>query len=392
MRKAEDIRAEISAAAEVIIAKANERLKPAGISLSFDFLHDDLVVMADGNEVFGMPPINAKTTKHRLAKEVKRFVESQLQSIEAEAAEAPVEPAAPVNAIPVVEERPAEQAVQPIAQDARSERRFERSERAGRRNRHERSERAEKSDRRRKIDAEILTWCGAVLDRLHGQVRAANRKLEELVANAGIDMSSVAIGLSLDSAGIYVYSGETPAFAYPRVGRPETVFDKVKDGIWNAFDATRSAIEFDATKKRLADQLEASVGSVARRMSAADEQIVDCVEQSVRSANRTLEVCSHRAMKAAYGTEDAKFEISGFSGGVVVSLGGKPCSVINFPRYGSNFTVEKTLKFIPGHIAAMAESRRKYLAKVETAFQKEELLHEYSAQLDELQDKLVAIA
>lgn len=242
---------------------------------------------------------------------------------------------------------------------------------------------------------------------LYFLVEKANRRLAEATKGGfPFTMEEVQMRWECDSVGIYVYSGNVPVAVGKRIGNtPASVFRDIKEAVWKTVDATRSTVE---RRKGIRDDAEKLKGASAKIEKAAEAlraaglptdllesacdqeasaEIVRAVQATVRSANRGLFLYYGDACTAIYGSlAHARLSVSGFAGGIVVSVGGKPVLVSRFPKVGNVRTVEKTVDFLTTELETIAESRREYLAAVQRNIKTEAKLREAAKKIADAED------
>ena len=245
----------------------------------------------------------------------------------------------------------------------------------------------------------------AVMEVVNQTIEAANVKMAE-ITNGGFPFTydEVKMTAEYDSAGIYVKSGETPVCAIVRAGNPAGVIREIKDAVWSLVDDTRTAVERRASIKADADALVSEAEQKEKAIEAlksaglstdmlggvdatAAEAVVEAAKKAVRNANKGLFMAIGNLMPL----NEAKMTVKGYSNGVVILAGGKPCLVTRFPRDLNNKGVERTLKFIAADIAALDGSRRRYFERVRRDADRTERLRACAAELDRA-NSLVAAA
>lgn len=230
----------------------------------------------------------------------------------------------------------------------------------------------------------------------------ANARLSEIVSGGfPYTMDDVKFSLSFDSAGLYVHSGNTPVISVARAGDPDGVIREIRSAVWETVDLTRSAVERRRGLKSEADALASHGEEVEKavaalkaaglsadllRASAVPEEVAEAAfsaaDEAVKEANKGLSLYFLDAVAALGGRDAVKLRIRRYAGGFVVEAGGKPCLVSRFPKTGSNKTVERMIAFIKADIAALGESRRRYLSEVRDAIERENRLHEIACRID----------
>lgn len=237
-------------------------------------------------------------------------------------------------------------------------------------------------------------------------IEKANATLREIV-KGGFPFSyeEVALSSEEDSAGIYVRSGQTPVCSVARAGSQAGAIREIKDAIWRMVEATRTAVERRGSLKAEADELEADCEKREKAIAAlaaaglssdmiadfdkdAARAVVEAVRKAVHKANLGLVLKYEDACDAV---GDAKLHVRGFSGGLVVMAGGKPCLISRYPKVANNKTVERMIAFLKADIAALAESRSWYLDKVQKEAERAQRLHEIAARIDSANAQLKAM-
>lgn len=237
----------------------------------------------------------------------------------------------------------------------------------------------------------------------------ANQELEVAV-NGGYPFSieDVVMTVVTDSAGLYVHSGNTPVISISRANA-KGMGRVAKSSIWNVVNSTRSTVERRVAQKAEADALEEESGKLTRAAEAlkaagidtsvlgagvnldAAKAIADAAKKAVREANRGVYLYYGDVCDALYGgRKESLLQVRGYSGGVVVLAGGKPCLVTRFPKVENNSTIERTIAFVQADIKAIAESRRKYFQTVKSELEKAQLMHEKAAAIDAANAEIAA--
>ena len=237
----------------------------------------------------------------------------------------------------------------------------------------------------------------------------ANEELMVAV-NGGYPFSieDVVMTVVTDSAGLYVHSGNTPVISISRANA-KGMGRVAKSSIWNVVNSTRSTVERRVAQKAEADALEEESGKLTRAAEAlkaagidtsvlgagvnldAAKAIADAAKKAVREANRGVYLYYGDVCDALYGgRKESLLQVRGYSGGVVVLAGGKPCLVTRFPKVENNSTIERTIAFVQADIKAIAESRRKYFQTVKSELEKAQLMHEKAAAIDAANAEIAA--
>jgi hypothetical protein len=218
-------------------------------------------------------------------------------------------------------------------------------------------------------------------------VEHANKRLAEITAEGfPFSFEEVKMTVRTDSAGIYIYSGATPVCAVYRKGAD--VIRQIKEAIWTTVDATKVAVERRAGLKAEADAMANEAEQRERAKNAllaaglstdmlddginadAAKAVVAVAEKAVKTANQGLFLLTGGYLSV----KDAKMRVEAYSGGVVVTAGGKPCLVTRFPKLFNSKGIERMTAFMTSEISALNESRRRYFAEI----------NEISAKVDEI--------
>lgn len=249
---------------------------------------------------------------------------------------------------------------------------------------------------------ESATTFSGVMSDADRIVNDANATLEEIVKGGfPYTIEEVRMSISSDSAGIYVHSGNTPVISVARAGDPEGVVREIRSAVLETVDITRAAVERRGKMKEEADNLAscgeevekaiaalraAGISTDLLKVSAIPAEIADDVfkaaEAAVRDANKGISLNFGSAVTALGGREAVKLRVTRHPGGLVVEAGGKPCLVTRFPKTANAAAAQRTVEFIKADIAALGESRRRYLAEVRDSIDREDRLHEIACRLD----------
>lgn len=249
---------------------------------------------------------------------------------------------------------------------------------------------------------ERATTFAGVMQDAERIVDDANATLEDIVKGGfPYTIDEVRMSVSSDSAGIYVHSGNTPVISVARAGDPEGVVREIRSAVLETVDITRSAVERRGKMKEEADDLASCGVEVEKAMAALRaagistdllkvsaipaeiaEEVFEAAEAAVREANRGMSLNFGSAVSALGGREAVKLRVNRHPGGFVVEADGKPCLVSRFPKTLNGEAVKRTVEFVKVSIAALGESRRRYLAEVRDAIEREERLHEIAVRLD----------
>ena len=239
-------------------------------------------------------------------------------------------------------------------------------------------------------------------------IEKANSTLREIVSGGfPFSYEEVILTSSEDSAGIYVSSGRTPVCSVARAGGQAGAIREIKEEVWRVVEATRTAVERRGSLKAEADALASDCEKREKAIAALDaaglssdmiegfdkeaaRAVVEAVRKAVHKANLGLLLRFEDACDAV-GDGDAKLHVRGFSGGLVVLAGGKPCLISRFPRVANNKAVERMIAFLKADIAALAESRAWYLEKVQKEAERAQRLHEIAARIDAADAQLKAM-
>lgn len=265
-----------------------------------------------------------------------------------------------------------------------------------------------------------------VLSCVEGYIAKANNDLKQIVASGfPFSYEEVIMSMTTDTAGIYVHSGLTPVCSVVRAGNPRRVLSEIEEAILNMVDDVRVAVErrshlkaqFDALKADSEDPLvaagldqaiiDAGVSNEAAeaiRMAtlkaikvANRGSRIECGEEAaeaIRMATMKAIKMANRGLRLEYGEEavlalgGAKLTMVGFSGGLAVLAGGKPCIISHFPKVGNNKTVENMICHIVEDVKALGESRRRYLKRLSQDFEREARLHEIASKIDSAEAEL----
>lgn len=218
-------------------------------------------------------------------------------------------------------------------------------------------------------------------------VEHANKRLAEITAEGfPFSFEEVKMTVRTDSAGIYIYSGATPVCAVYRKGAD--VVRQIKEAVWTTVDATKVAVERRAGLKAEADAManDAEQRERAKNALLAAGLSTDMIDDGINAdAAKAVVAAAEKAVKAAnqglflltggyLSVKDAKMRVEAYSGGVVVTAGGKPCLVTRFPKLFNSKGIERMTAFMTAEISALNESRRRYFAEI----------NEISAKVDEI--------
>lgn len=247
-----------------------------------------------------------------------------------------------------------------------------------------------------------------IMGKVTEMVKKANDILKKAVSGGfPFAFDEVEIKADMDTAGIYVRSGNTPVCAIARVGDPERVVKVIEDEILYTVNCTRTAVErrgklkaehealvkADKELKAAKAALEAQnlpVGLLGQGDEEVAKAIVSAAQKAVKEANRGLNLVFGHAVEAMGGLKAVRLCVHGYAGGLVVTANGKACMVTRFPKSRSNKTIEKMVEFIGAEVSALGDSRRRYMAEMEKALLHEEQLHEIAKKLDAANEQLVA--
>lgn len=247
-----------------------------------------------------------------------------------------------------------------------------------------------------------------IMGKVTEMVKKANEILKKAVSGGfPFVFDEVEIKADMDTAGIYVRSGNTPVCAIARVGDPERVLKVVEDEILYTVNCTRTAIErrgklkaehealvkADKDLKAAKAALEAQnlpVGLLGQGDEEVAKAIVSAAQKAVKEANRGLNLVFGHAVEAMGGLKAVRLCVHGYAGGLVVTANGKACMVTRLPKSRSNKTIEKMVAFIGAEVSALGDSRRQYMADLEAGLLREEQLHEIAKKLDVASEQLAA--
>ena len=234
--------------------------------------------------------------------------------------------------------------------------------------------------------------------RVDEMVRVANAKLAEVVKDGfPYTMEEVKIEATIEDLVVYVHSGNTPVCAeIARWGAFEA-FERTRNAVWQVLMDTRAAVERRKGLRKEAEELAAEEAKMAAAIEALKsanvnpdvlglvnsdmaKAVVSEVRKAVHEANRGLYLNYGEAATVLGGkVSDARMIVRGFLGGIVVSAGGKPCLVTRFPKSWNIGTLNKMTDFLKSDIAALGESRKKYMAKIQARFEREEKIRAAAA-------------
>lgn len=242
-----------------------------------------------------------------------------------------------------------------------------------------------------------------VMDKVTEVANKANERLEAITKEGfPFAFSEVEIVVTADAAGVYIRSGNTPIASEPRKGSPEAAYQRLKSAIWEVVDTTRNAVERRRLLKKEAEELksedsEMSAAEAALRAAGVDTTILGKVDAS---AAKEVLAAAKAAVRAAnrnpfvgtipYG--EYKLSVRGYSGGVVIYAGGKPCVVTHYPKVFNNKTLVDVAGFLRETIQSLSASRRAYYARVAQAAERERKLHAVSMQMEDASAALEAAA
>lgn len=255
----------------------------------------------------------------------------------------------------------------------------------------------------------LVTTIADVIARVEGFIAGANHNLEEIVASGfPFSYEEVAMTMTTDTAGIYVHSGRTPVCAVARAGNPRRALEEVENAILDMMDDIRVAVE---RRGRIKEEFETIVAESEQRDKAAEaliaagldvsiigggvnkeaaEAVLAAANKGVKDANKRLGLLYGKALDVIGNGEwrNAKLKVKGFSGGLVVFTGDKPCLITHYPKVANNKTVENMIIRIVSDIKALGDSRRRYLDRVAKDMERENRLHEIAAKLDAAEEEL----
>ena len=224
-----------------------------------------------------------------------------------------------------------------------------------------------------------MTKIDEVMNKVNETIEFANKKMES-ITKGGFPFAFEEVKLSIDhdSVGVYVHSGKTPVSAVKWISySSDRVVAFLNSAIWATVDATRTAVERRSDIKKdadaLADEADQSVRAAeALKAAGLPTDMLGSINPS--AAEAIISAATRAVLKANVGIfmvvgdimpiKEAKMYVKGFSNGIVVLAGDKPCLVTRFPKVLNAKGVERTLRFIEADIAALNESRRAYFMKI----------------------------
>lgn len=241
-----------------------------------------------------------------------------------------------------------------------------------------------------------------IISKINEIAESANAELAKVTENGfPFSLAEVRLSWSMDSAGVYVRSGETPVCALARTGNPFAVVDEIRRRVMELIAATRTAVERRGGLKKEMDALASDGDQRSRAIAALEaagldpalvsggidrhsaEMVVAAAEEAVAAANRNPPLGAVRY-------RDWKLVVKGFIGGVAVLAGGKPCFITRFPRVTTPETISRMATFIREEILALGQSRRIYYAALQAEIEREERLNEIARRLDSAEESLAA--
>ena len=231
-------------------------------------------------------------------------------------------------------------------------------------------------------------------------VDSANSMLERACEKGfPFTYEEVKISCEITNTAVFVKSGNTPVAAEICGWDVFGCLSRIKHAVRDAVEDTRAAIERRGGIKDDADNLQSEgerLGEAIAALKSAgvDPSIIPCVDEEagkeiVRAAQEAVKE-ANRCIYMSYGDacelqgDDARLKVKGFVGGLVVLSGSKPCLVTRFPKAGNNKTLERTVSFIKSDIAALGESLRKYLEKIQKRIETEHLVRVEAQNCDAL--------
>lgn len=244
-----------------------------------------------------------------------------------------------------------------------------------------------------------------ILSCIEEYIAKANNDLEQIVASGfPFSYEEVIMSMTTDTAGIYVHSGLTPVCSVARAGNPRRILSEIEEAILNMVDDVRIAVErrsslktqFDALKADSENRDRATAALVAAGIDPAiiNVGVGEAAAEAIRKATLKAVNVANRGLRLEYGEEavlalgGAKLTMVGFSGGLAVLAGGKPCIISHFPKVGNNKTVENMICHIVEDVKALGESRRRYLKRLSQDFEREARLHEIASKIDSAEAEL----
>lgn len=252
-----------------------------------------------------------------------------------------------------------------------------------------------------------------VISEVEGFIAGANHSLEEVVADGfPFSFEEVVMTMTYDSAGIYVHSGLTPVCAVARAGNPERALEEIENAILDMVDDIRTAVE---RRGNLKEEFESIVAESEKRDKAAEalvaagldasilgggvnaeaaEAVLNAAKKGVKEANKRLTLTYGKAVEVVGNGDwrNTKLKVKGFSGGLVVLAGDKPCLITHYPKIVNNKTVENMILHMVSDIKSLGDSRRRYLERVMQDMERENRLHEIAQKLDAANEQLMAAA
>jgi hypothetical protein len=248
------------------------------------------------------------------------------------------------------------------------------------------------------------------MDSIQEIINHANAKLEMITKGRfPFSFEEVVMVADADSAGIYIRSGLTPVAAVARAGNPESAIREIKARVWETVDATRTAVERRSGIKDEVAQLEAESEKQTKAVAAleaaglptdmlggvnkeAAQAVLAAARKAVKKVNAGLLLHFGSVCDALGGVDKMKMKVHGMAGGLVVTAGGKPCIITRFPKIANAKGVERMLRFVEADIEALSASRRNYFSSLREKLEQEERLHELAARMDDLNNRLTAMA
>jgi len=239
------------------------------------------------------------------------------------------------------------------------------------------------------------------MDKIDEIIDVANDRVGAITSDSNgfpFKFEEVEFSVDYDRAGIYVSSGSTPVIAVERTGNPDTAIRNIRRTVENEIESIRSAVDargkVSSEAKGLAEEsgmLEKAInvlkeaglppemlsGNVNRE---AADAIIEASRKAIDEVRKSLYmVCPDAVDRVGYSS--TKMAMKVYAGGVVITLGGKPCLITRFPKVATNATIEKMVGYVSAQISAISESYRSYLNRVQEKVEKEEMLRDKAIKL-----------
>ena len=246
-----------------------------------------------------------------------------------------------------------------------------------------------------------------VMNKISELIEQANAELGKFVGEP-FSMEEVKVSAENDSAAIYIHSGKTPVCAVVRAGDIAAVVREAKAAVDDIVERTRTAIERrggtcaeaetlareSSERDKAVEAMKASGLPTELVIGVAPgtaEAILASARKAVRKVNRGIGLSYNGAHECLGGYRGMRLSVRGYSCGLVVLAGGKPCLVTRYPKIGSVKTLKRTMAFLESDIEAIGESRRRFFDLVAKRHEREERLRELARRIDSAEGALASM-